>query len=195
MSRMQKPFLLVIFIDLILLALVVITGRQVYGVLGKAIATVPTTPTATLDVYQELQIKIITPDQIIEDSDFDIRVEMTNPDNEDVQVKLIVFPHNLVDTMNLVGTSHPIGEKVDMDEGVGLPVDILIRAGETQYFSGTWRSNKMLAIAGRVYIFTDHAKQEASLALAVAPMPATYTPEPTPPADNGETELSMTPTP
>lgn len=195
MSRMKKPFLLVIFIDLILLVLVIVTGRQVYGVLGQALVSAPTTPTATLDVYQELQVKIITPDEIMENSDFDIRVEMTNPDNEDVQVKLIVFPHNLVDSMKLVRTSNPIGEKVDLDEGVGLPVEILIKAGETQSFTGTWRANKMLAIAGRVYLFTDHARQEVSLALAVAPMPATFTPQPTLPVDNTEAELSMTPTP
>lgn len=195
MSGMKKPFYLVTFIDLILLILVFVTGRQVYGVLGHAIVSAPTTPTATLDVYQELEVKLITPDEIVENSDFDIRVEMKNPDNEDVQVKLIVFPHNLVDSMQLVATSQSIGEKIKMEEGVGFPVDILIRAGESQSFTGTWRSNKMLAIAGRVYLFTDHARQEVSLALAVAPLPPTSTPEPTAALEILEGELSVTPTP
>ena len=192
---MKKPFLLVVFVDLVLLVLVFLAGRQVYSILGYSIAPVETVPTATVYVYRELEIEVSTPDSIMENSAFDIRIDLHNPDNEDVLVKLIVFPHSLVDSMQLLGTSLPVGEKIEIDDGVGFPVNILIKAGDSASFISSWEANKMQAIAGKVILFTDHARQEAGLALAVAPMPATETPTPEIVLETPSTELTISPVP
>jgi hypothetical protein len=173
---MKRAFWVTVVVDVFLLVLAAILGWQVMGILDPSSPLVSTTPSATPKVYQPLQVDIHVPEGIVPQKEFDLRISFTNPADEPVIIHQIVLPITLLENSTILHANPALGEQARVDDGAGYAVNLTLAPGQSQELSVTMIAKKMQAVSGKMIIYTDHARQEKSLVVVIAPLPDTATP-------------------
>ncbi len=169
-SRYKQWFWFAVIVDIALFILIILGAiRLIQPVLVAGIQAQPVIqPTATPSILP-LEYSVHVSENIHAGQDFDLLIRVKNPNKIATIIHEVVLPRELTSQIAIIRSVPSFTVQNSYDDGEGFPVEIPLGAGEEKFITVTLNSEKMTALSGKVYLYTDMGKISQPLLFAVSP--------------------------